>query len=79
MSVTRITISVPEKVAKRIKKAAGASPVSTWVTNLVEQHLDDAELDRLWEEFYREVNPGRAATRRAEAIMKRHRRRRGAA
>ncbi len=71
MSIRRITISVPEQVASRIKLAAGGAPVSTWVTQLIEQHLDDAELDRLWQEFYQQVNPGKTAIRRADAVMKR--------
>jgi hypothetical protein len=75
MSIKRITISVPEDVADRIKKAAGATPVSAWVTSLIEDHLDDTELDRLWQEFYRDVSPGREAVRKADAIMKRARRR----
>ncbi len=75
MSIRRITISVPEKTAARIKKAAGATPVSAWVTSLIEEHLDDAALDRLWQEFYRDVNPGKEAIRKADAILKRSRRR----
>jgi hypothetical protein len=82
MSIRRITISVPEDVAARIKAAAGTTPVSTWVTELVEEHLDEAELERQWEEFYRTVAPKRADVARAEAIFKRltkPARRRGAA
>jgi hypothetical protein len=82
MTVRRITISVPEQVAGRIKKAAGDKPVSTWVTDLIEEHLDDAELDRQWHEFYRDVSPRRQDIRRADAIFKRLTRRsrgRGAA
>jgi hypothetical protein len=82
MSIRRITISVPEEVAARIKEAAGATPVSTWVTELVEEHLDEAELERQWEEFYRTVAPGRADVQRAEGMFKRltkPARRRGAA
>jgi hypothetical protein len=58
------------------------TPVSTWVTELVEEHLDEAELERQWEEFYRTVAPKRADVQRAEAIFKRltkPARRRGAA
>jgi len=71
MTIRRITISVPEEVATRIKKAAGGKPVSTWVTDLVEEHLDDATLDRQWEEFYRDVSPKPAEVRKADAIFKR--------
>lgn len=91
MSIRRITISVPEETASRIKKAAGAAPVSEWVTELIEEHLDDSELERQWQEFYRAVNPSATDVRRAEALherltdngarypRKRTRRRKGAA
>jgi len=71
MAIKRITISVPETVAARIKKAAGAAPVSAWVTALIEERLDDAELERKWEAFYREVNPSRKDVRRAETMFRR--------
>lgn len=81
MPIRRITISVPEETATRIKKAAGKAPVSAWVTDLIEEHLDDRELERQWQEFYRTVNPTRADVRRAEALHQRltKTRRRGAA
>jgi hypothetical protein len=71
MAIKRITISVPEDVAARIKKAAGPTPISTWVTDRIEEHLDDTELDRLWTDFYRDVSPTREDTRRAATIFKR--------
>ncbi len=71
MTIRRITLSVPDEMAKRIKKAAGSAPVSSWVANVIESHLDDAELDRLWAEFLRDVNPGAKDVRRADAIFKR--------
>jgi hypothetical protein len=71
MSIERITISVPTDVAARIKKAAGKRPVSAWVTSVIEERLDDAELERLWQEFYRSVNPSRADKKRADAMFRR--------
>ena len=71
MSIRRITISVPEETAQRIKAAAAGQGVSTWVTRLVEAHLDDAELERLWNDFYRQVAPTRADARRAGALYRR--------
>ncbi len=71
MAIKRITISVPADVAARIKKAAGSTPISAWVTDRIEEHLDDAELERLWTAFYREVAPAREDTRAAAAILKR--------
>ena len=70
MSIRRITISVPERVANDIKRAAGKKPVSAWVTELIEERLGDAELDLLFDEFYAEVRPPLAAVRRAEAIFR---------
>lgn len=71
MPKKRITISVPESVAKRIKKAAGNVPVSTWLTERIEEHLEQAELDRLFEEFYRDVSPSAESVREADAMFER--------
>jgi hypothetical protein len=71
MSIRRITISVPVEVAARIKKAAGKTAVSAWVTGVVEDRLDDAELEKLWQEFYQSVRPRREDVRRADAILRR--------
>ena len=71
MSIRRITVSVPEEVAGRIKKAAGDRSVSAWVTDLIAGHLDDAELERLWADFYRDVAPTRAEIRRADRLFDR--------
>jgi hypothetical protein len=71
MPIKRITISVPEEVARRIRDAAGDTPVSTWVTELIEEHLDDQELERRWEAFYREVSPSAADERRAATLLRR--------
>lgn len=82
MTIRRITISVPERVAGRIKKAAGKKPVSSWVSDLIGEHLDDAELELQWRAFYRDVAPKRADIRRADAVFGRltgRQRRRGAA
>lgn len=71
MSIKRITISVPSDVASRIKKAAGRLPVSAWVTEVIEQRLDDATLEAEWQRFCAEVRPRGADTRRATSIFKR--------
>jgi hypothetical protein len=71
MSIKRITISVPAAVAARIKRAAGRTPVSAWVTDVIEDHLEDAELERLWQEYYRDVAPRRVDARRADALFRR--------
>jgi len=71
MTIKRITVSVPEEVARRIKKAASSKSVSARVTQVVEEHLNDAELERAWEEFYRQVAPNKHAVRRADAFFRR--------
>jgi hypothetical protein len=72
MAIERITISVPKETAAKIRKAAGDQPVSAWLTNLVEEHLEDDELERLWQEFVRDVGPPTAAEKkRVDGIMKR--------
>jgi hypothetical protein len=71
MSIKRITISVPSEVASRIKKAAGGAPVSAWVTEVIEEHLDDAELERQWQRFYTDVQPKASDVRRATSMLRR--------
>ena len=71
MTIRRITISVPEELAVRLKKVAGSMPVSAWVADRLEEHLEEAELVRLWKEFAREVAPTPADKRKAEAIHRR--------
>ncbi len=71
MQIRRITISVPGEVAARIKKAARGASVSAWVTGVLEERLEDAELERKWKEFYRTVRPTHEDTRQANAIFRR--------
>ena len=76
MSIKRITISVPDDIAARIKRAADGMPVSAWVTEVVEERLEDREMERLWREFYKAVRPRRNDIRRADALFDRLTRRR---
>jgi hypothetical protein len=71
MAIKRITISVPEEISTRIKDAAGDTPISAWVTDVIEEHLDEAELERQWQAFYKDVAPRREDIARADAILKR--------
>jgi hypothetical protein len=82
MSIKRITISVPSAVASRIKKAAGDAAVSAWVTDVIEERLNDADLEKEWEQFHADVNPSPKDVARAEGMLKRltnRSRRKGAA
>ena len=76
MSIKRITISVPDDIAARIKRAADGMPVSAWVTEVVEERLEDREMERLWRDFYEAVRPRRNDIRRADALFDRLTRRR---
>jgi ferric-dicitrate binding protein FerR (iron transport regulator) len=69
MSIQRITLSVQEHVASRIKKAAGKTPVSAWVASLVEEHLDEAELEQQFLAFCAAHPATGAELTRAEAIL----------
>ena len=62
---------MPERVAKRVKKAAGGQPVSAWLTELIEEHLEDAELERQWLAFLRDVCPSGHDSRQADALFHR--------
>lgn len=70
MTVKRITISVSPEVAARIEMAAGSTRVSAWVTGVIEKHLEDVELERAWEAFYRDVRPSKAAQRWASDVVR---------
>lgn len=72
MTIKRITISVPEETAARIRKAAGGGSVSSWVVHVIEDHLaDDDELERQWAEFVQEVAPGDEDKQRAAELFDR--------
>jgi len=71
MSIRRITISVPESVAGRIKRAARSTPVSTWVTDVIEAHLDEAEMERQWRAFYQDLGLSPQDERRGDRLFDR--------
>lgn len=56
MSIRRITISVPSELAAKVKKAAGARPVSAYITSLIEEKLEDDRLEAEWERYVRDVH-----------------------
>jgi hypothetical protein len=70
MSTRRITISVPSKVAARMKKAAGHASVSAWITGLIEERLNDAELERQWNDFYKSIHFRPDDIRRGDAVFR---------
>ncbi|MBA2514434.1 MAG: hypothetical protein H0V26_08920 [Solirubrobacterales bacterium] len=58
-------------MANRIKKAAGKTPVSAWLTERIVEHLEQGHLDALFDEFYRDVNPSPESVREADAMFER--------
>lgn len=70
MATVRITLSVPEELAGRIKKAAGDGTVSGWMTTIIEQHLDeDVELERQFDEWLAANPPSGEAQRWAAEVL----------
>lgn len=51
MTIKRVTISLPAELAEKLSAAAGDRPVSAYLADLIQGHLEDAELGRLWEEY----------------------------
>ena len=84
MAAVRITLSVPDELAARIKKAAGEGTVSGWVTHVIEDYLaEDAELERRFDEWLEAQPPADEETkRRVDEVLEKAlgiRRERGAA
>jgi Arc/MetJ-type ribon-helix-helix transcriptional regulator len=71
MSTRRITISLPEPLAERLRDEVGTGNVSAFVTRAIEDCLDDAALEAEWQRFYREVAPRKEDVRRADALFAR--------
>ncbi len=71
MAVRRITVSISSEVAQRMREAAGTRPVSTWLADLIVDHLDDRALEEKWLAFYEGVNPKPAEVRKADDILRR--------
>jgi hypothetical protein len=69
MSVRRITVSLPEETARRLKKAARGRSVSALLTELVDATLDTREIEAQWLRLYDEVAPPAAAERKAERLF----------
>jgi hypothetical protein len=52
MATVRITLSVPDELAARIKTAAGEGTVSGWVVKVIEKYFaEDEELERQFVEW----------------------------
>ncbi|MFO0685801.1 MAG: hypothetical protein U0234_27330 [Sandaracinus sp.] len=71
MPITRVTISMPSELAKRVKKAAGDKPVSAWFTELASQRLTEGAYERLWKEHFVDVPMSAAERRAGDALFER--------
>lgn len=71
MTITRVTISMPTDLARKLKKAAGKRPVSAWLTELVEERLAEAEYDRLWNEHFTNFPMSVSDRREGDAMFER--------
>jgi hypothetical protein len=79
MPITRVTISMPSELARKVKKAAGKKPVSAWLTELVDEHLSAQDLEGAWERYIADMAFTQRETEHARArldrLLKRRRRR----
>jgi hypothetical protein len=71
MAIRRITISVPEELALRIKEAAGDMPVSQYVTEVLEKELDENELEHQWNLFQQSLEVDDDSEARATEMFER--------
>ena len=55
MAIKRVTVSLPEELAIRVSAAAGERSVSAYIAEVLGEHLETSELERLWREFVGEV------------------------
>lgn len=53
--IKRVTISLPEEIADRLRADAGDRSVSAHVAELISRHLEDAELDEMWQSYLGDV------------------------
>ncbi len=53
--IKRVTISLPEELADRLRAEAGDRSVSAYVGELISEHLDNDDLDALWRGFVEDV------------------------
>ena len=69
MSTRRVTVSVPEATAKKLKRATAGRSVSSWVTELIEEKLDESRLEQEGRALYAEVDPSPADRKKADALF----------
>lgn len=83
MATVRITLSVPEELAGRIKMAAGEGTVSGWIVKVIEGYFaEDVELELQFDAWLKEHPVDEDTQREVDAVLEKAlgiRRKRGAA
>jgi hypothetical protein len=69
MHSKRVTVSVPEATAKRLKKASKGKSVSSWVTEVIEEKLNTLQLEEQWRAIYAEVKPRGEDIKKADVLF----------
>jgi hypothetical protein len=75
MTVARLAVSFDESLARRVRRAAGKEPISSWLADAAERKLRSEGLLRVVEDWEKEHGALRdAEVRAAERRIRRRRR-----
>jgi hypothetical protein len=55
VATTRVTVSLPTDLVAKLKTEAGERSMSAFVATLIQEHLEEAELERLWKAYVDDV------------------------
>jgi hypothetical protein len=55
VATTRVTVSLPTDLVAKLKTEAGERSMSAFVAALIQEHLEEAELERLWKAYVDDV------------------------
>ncbi len=69
MAIKRVTISLPEDLAGRLRADAGDRSVSAHVAAIIAHHLEDRDLDALWQAYLDEVDLSPADIAGADRLL----------
>lgn len=69
MTTRRVTVSLPEELAEKLREQAGERSVSAFVADILEERLERRELDRLWADYLRDTGVSASDLTEADAIL----------
>jgi hypothetical protein len=69
VTIKRVTISLPEDLADKLREQAGDRSVSAYVADLISDHLDNDELEALWRGFVDDVGPSDTDIAAADRVL----------